>query len=79
MKHQQVSTSESVDVDYLTPTLHSHLEMVATGNGSSDEGVRVDMLLLDFCLPCDMASLDRNGQLSHTYSTPQGELGEGGY
>ena len=53
--------SEAVDVDYLTPTLHNNLEMVATSNGSGG-GVRLDMLLLDFCLPCDVTTLQQPGQ-----------------
>lgn len=56
-----MTTSEAVDVDYLTPSLHNTLEMVAIGNGSIEGGVRVDMLLLDFCLPCDITALHQSG------------------
>ena len=56
----QVSTSEAVDVDYLTPSVYGDLEVVATSN-SSGGGVRVDMLLLDLCLPCDMDTLRQPG------------------
>ena len=60
----KVNTSESVDVDYLTPSLSSHLEVVVTGSGSSDSGggARVDRLQLDFCLPCDFSSLHLPGE-----------------
>lgn len=58
-----MSTSESVDVDYLTPHLYSDLEIVATSN-SSEGGVRLDRLILDFCLPCDFDTLHQPGQCS---------------
>ena len=57
----QVSTSESVDVDYLTPHLYSDLEIVATSNSGGGR-VRLDKLILDFCLPCDMDNLRQPGQ-----------------
>lgn len=59
----QVSTSESVDVDYLTPHLYSDLEIVATSN-STEGGVRLDRLILDFCLPCDFNTLHQHGQFT---------------
>ena len=58
----QVSTSDFVDVDYLTPRLDDTLEMVATSNSSGGR-VRLDELFLDFCLPCDLSDLHQPGQL----------------
>ena len=52
----QVNSSESVDVDYLTDVLGAGLELVAISNRPVAE-VRLDRVLLDFCLPCDFSSL----------------------
>ena len=65
---KKVTTSEALDVDYLTLSLSGHLEMVVQANGTSG-GARVDRLQLDFCLPCDFSSLHLPGESAISSST----------